>query len=246
MRILITGGSSEIGQAIAKRFARPGNEIFYTASSPKTLEVCEKAYTEAKIPARGLVLRLDRTSEPSAEATALLEKGVDALILNAASAVRKLRPFHLTSARDLEDSIDQNVLGNARLIQAVLPGMVKRKFGRLVFISSVAVAMGAPRYGVYSLTKGALEALFLNLAVDYGPCDILSNVVRPGTIRTERTRRFWSKPGYVEKLSSIIPQGRMGLPAEVAEALDPLLSETSYINGSILHVSGGFPLVRPG
>jgi 3-oxoacyl-[acyl-carrier protein] reductase len=146
---------------------------------------------------------------------------------------------------EIQSVLSQDVVGNLRLLQAVLPGMIERRFGRLVLISSMTVPMGSGRYGLYSLSKGALESLFLNLAVDYGSYNILSNIVRPGTIRTQRTKRFWSREKYVEKVNAFIPQGAMGTPAQVAEALDPLLSATSYMNGSVVAVSGGLPLVRP-
>jgi 3-oxoacyl-[acyl-carrier protein] reductase len=245
MRILITGGSSQIGTAIAERNIRKGNQVVYTCSSEESLKETEEVYRARKIKAKGIVLKLDGSDGGFGGAfDGELAAGIDALILNAASAVKKLRVFHETDFGVVRDSVEQNILGNVRLIQAVLPSMVERKLGRIVFISSVTVCMGTGRYGVYNLTKGAIEALLLNLAVDYGQHNVLSNIVRPGTIKTERTKRFWSREKYVERIGAIIPQGRMGTPEQVAESLDPLLSETSYMNGSIVTVSGGFPFFR--
>ena len=79
------------------------------------------------------------------------------------------------------------------------------------------VSSGTSRHGLYCMTKSAMEALFLNLAVDYGRHNVLANVLRPGIVRTERTKRFWRRPSYQEKANRMIPQGKLGEPAQIAE-----------------------------
>ena len=82
------------------------------------------------------------------------------------------------------------------------------------------------------------------MAVDYSANNILSNIVRVGLIKTSRTEQFWKRPAYQEKMAQINPQGMMGEAAQVAEAMDPLLSKTSFMTGSVVTVSGGLPLMR--
>lgn len=236
MKILITGGSSEIAMAIARGRAEQGNKITVTASSAESLERTLEAYEKAKIKTKGLVFDLENPSGSF--------DGFDALVLNAASRTVKLRKFTDWSEAEGAKYLRTNIDGNLWLLRHVIPGMQKRKFGRVVFISSLSAVQGTSRFAYYCAVKSALEGLFLNLAVDYGEENIYFNIVRPGIIATERTKRFWKRSHYLEKTKEIIPAGALGKPEQVAEALAPLLSPTSYMNGSVLTVSGGLPLLR--
>jgi 3-oxoacyl-[acyl-carrier protein] reductase len=122
--------------------------------------------------------------------------------------------------------------------------MVERKFGRVVFVSSLSVAQGTSRFPYYCAAKSALEGLFINLGVDYGEHNVFFNIVRPGIIATERTKRFWKRSHYLKTLEKVIPVMKLGQAPQVAEALDPLLSPTGYMNGSTITVSGGLPMLR--
>jgi 3-oxoacyl-[acyl-carrier protein] reductase len=241
MKILITGGSSEIGQAIAKRRHGLGDEIYFTSSSEAHLDNSHKTFSQMGIPAKGFLFDFN---EPSAADPNLFKLPIDALVLNAFGKNPKLTRFHELSAEVVRSYFDGNISGNAHLVWRFLPGMVERKFGRLVYVSSLSAMTGTSRYPVYCAAKAALEGLFLNLAVDYGEFNILSNIVRPGVIATERTKRLWSKTYYVDKITEVIPTKQVGTPDQVAEVVNPLLSPTSYMNGSTVTVSGGLPMVR--
>ncbi|WP_133128317.1 SDR family NAD(P)-dependent oxidoreductase [Legionella nagasakiensis] len=244
MNILITGGSSEIAEAIARRRIAMGDHIMITCSSEKTLEQTLQHYQERNLSVTGFVynFRCPERSEQVLQDT--LKNQIDALILNAFTRVTRFRRLHELPVETIEDYIAINLKGNIWLIHYLLPMMLKHHFGRLIFISSVSSIAGTSGYGAYCTAKAALEGLFLNLAVDYSADNILANIVRAGLFKTERTRKFWSQPGYQEKMAKIIPQGCMGEPQQIAEALDPLLSSSTYMTGSILTVSGGLPLIR--
>jgi NAD(P)-dependent dehydrogenase (short-subunit alcohol dehydrogenase family) len=80
--------------------------------------------------------------------------------------------------------------------------------------------------------------------VDYGADNVLANIVRLGIFRTPRTEEFWTREKYARRAMAVIPQGGLGDPGSIPEAIHPLLCANQYINGSILTISGGLPLVK--
>lgn len=243
MNLLITGGSSDLAQAIAKRRYQLGDRLIITGSSPASLDKTLTLYQQQGMPAKGFVYDFAQPEACESELQTILQEPIDGLVLNAFTRVTQLRKFHAQPYAGIREYLDQNIHGNLWLIHRLLPMMSSNQFGRLVLISSLATIVGTSRYPAYCAAKAALEGLFYNLAVDYSGKNILSNIVRVGLIKTSRTEQFWKNTTYQEKVSSIIPQGKMGEPAQVAEALDPLLSATSFMTGSVVTVSGGLPLM---
>ena len=190
MKVFITGGSSEIAQGIIKRLFSKGHDILTTSSSKENMSEVENVYKKLNIPVRVIHHNLSESSLTTELSEYLLNE-CEVLILNAASKVEKLKLFHHMKSEELSKSIDGDILGNCLLIQKSLEGMVDRKFGRIIFISSTASNMGTSRYGLYCLTKNAIEGLINNLSIDYGKHNILSNTISPGLMQTERTKRFW-------------------------------------------------------
>jgi 3-oxoacyl-[acyl-carrier protein] reductase len=243
VRILITGGNSSIAQALAIDRLVRGDEVILTASSDASRETLLDTCSHRSISASCAVFDL-RHPETCSTGFGECLQTIDGLILNAATRVRVLDRFHELPGDEVDAAIDSDIKGNLFLLRRVLPGMAKRRFGRIVFVSSVSVVMGTARYGVYCLTKSALEGLMLNLAVDYGGCNVLSNVVRLGLFKTRRTERFWRREKYARAASLLVPQGTLGEVSALPEAIHPLLSATQYINGSVVTVSGGLPLLK--
>lgn len=243
MNLLITGGSSDIAQAVAKRRIGMGDNIIITASSEQSLSQTLESYQQKNMKVSGFVYDFSQPESCEKDLEALLQNPLDGLILNAFTRVSQLRKLHALPFNAIRTYIDQNINGNIWLIQKILSSMLLNKMGRLVLISSLSSVTGTSRYPAYCAAKAALEGLFLNLAVDYSSKNILSNILRVGLIKTSRTEQFWKNPLYQEKVSKIIPQGTMGEPSQVAEAMDPLLSKTSFMTGSVLTVSGGLPLM---
>lgn len=245
MRVLITGGSSDIAQEIAKRRLELGDEILVSCSTERSLKKTIEKYQAQDLKVEGFIYQFNSQSLDQ-NATKLLEqKPIDAVVLNAFSRVPTFRRIHEVAYPKAQKYINDNVMGNLWLMQYLLNQMVQQQFGRVVLISSVSATMGTSLYGVYCAAKAALEGLILNIAVDYGQDNILANIVRAGLFKTSRTKMFWSREAYQQKVSSIIPQGCMGEPEQLALSLDPLLAKNSYMTGSILTVSGGMPLINP-
>jgi len=244
MRVLITGGSSEIGRSIVRRRLALGDEVFVTASSEPSLAETLARYEAEGLKLRGLVLDLAAPAASEPAMAQLLGEGLQGLVLNAWTRRPPLHRFHELPQEALEADVHANLMGNLWLLRRVLPAMVEARCGRIVFISSVSTVSGTGRYGAYVLCKSALEGLVRNLAVDYGEFNVLSNTVRLGIFKTERTKKYWSRPHYVERMSAVIPEGALGEPEHVGEVLDPLLSAHQYINGAVLDVTGGLPMFR--
>lgn len=242
MRVLITGGRSHIGCAIAARRVERGDDVVITASSAASLPQALGQLAEHGHQARGIVFDLAQPEASSDAIDALLRDGVDALVLNAWTRRPPVRRFHELPMTSLADDVQRNVLGNCWLVQRILPGMLQRGFGRVVFVSSVSTALGTARYSGYVLGKSAIEGLMRSLAVEYGARNVLANTVRLGIFKTDRTRRFWGDASYVARMSALIPSGALGEPHQVGAVLDPLLAEDQYVNGAIIDVSGGLPM----
>jgi 3-oxoacyl-[acyl-carrier protein] reductase len=241
MRVLITGGRSDIAQSMTKMLNSQGHQVFVTASNAESASEVQEIY---KKKATTLLFNLRNYAEPNTEFSEELNKGFDILILNAATKVKKLKLFHHFTMDEINKNIQSNIQGNVWLIQQLLPSMIEKKFGRILFISSIAANTGTSRYGAYCLTKNALEGLMLNLAVDYAKHGIYSNILRPGVIKTERTKRFWSKESYIEKVTNFIPAKKLGEAHHIAKAAMPMIDEDSYLNGAVLNVGGGLPLIK--
>jgi 3-oxoacyl-[acyl-carrier protein] reductase len=244
MNLLITGGSSDIAQAIAKRRIQAGDKIIITCSSEQSLIQTLEHYQQQKMTVTGFVYNFSDPQACEQDLATILHEPIGGLILNAFTRVTQLRKLHALPYNAVRQYIDHNLHGNIWLIHRLLPSMLANKFGRLLFVSSLSSITGTSRYSAYCTAKAALEGLFLNLAVDYSANNILANILRVGLIKTSRTKQFWSKPPYQEKMAQIIPQGIMGEPEQVAEAIDPLLSKNSFMTGSVVTVSGGLPLMR--
>ena len=241
MRTLVTGGRSEMGLAIAKKRKAMGDEVLVTASSEVTLEEAQKIYSPL-----GIEVALFNLTEPAKGSESLLEwcrRGVEGVVFNAAPETRVLKRLHEFEESEIRAALDAHFIGNFWLLKAVLPAMMQQKFGRLVFISSMTV-YGSSRYPAYALCKSGLEGLFVNVAVDYGEFNITANILRPGFIATKRTERFWKRSDYLKKVADLIPMRRLGQAEDVAEAIQPMLSSTCYMNGATVNCGGGIPSVR--
>lgn len=245
MRVLITGGSSDIALAIAKRRIALGDDVVITCSSEQSLKNTLIKYQEQELQVEGIVYSFEEPHLDEAATQLIDEKGIDAIILNAFSRMPAYKKIHELPIELINQYISQNIQGNIWLVHHLLPSMITKQFGRIVFISSLSAQTGTSLYGIYCTAKAAIEGFILNLAVDYGTENILANIVRAGLFKTNRTKIFWQRVNYQEKIAALIPQGKMGEPTQLAESLDPLLSVSSYITGSIMTVSGGLPMIGP-
>jgi acetoacetyl-CoA reductase len=169
---------------------------------------------------------------------------IDAVVSNAAITTT-IAPAHRMTEEQWRRDIDVNLTGAFRVVQACLPGMRERGYGRIVAISSGAATGGLPGQVAYSASKAGLLGMVLTLATEGTRHGITANAVLPGMIATELALAM---PAHVrERVLAALPMGRMGEPAEVAHAVSFLCSEqAAYVTGQAIGVDGGFGLNQLG
>ena len=232
---LITGGSRGIGAAAVRAFARAGFRaaFFYRADESAAQAVARETGAAA---IRCDVSDPGRVREACREAERTLGH-IDALVNNAGIAQQKL----LTDITD-EDwrrMLDVNLSGAFYVTRTVLPGMISRKRGSIVYVSSIWGQVGASCEAHYSAAKAGLIGLTRALAKEVGPSGVTVNCVCPGVIQTDMLGGF--TPGDLKALAEETPLGRLGTPQEVAAAILWLCrEEAAFVTGQVIGVGGGF------
>jgi 3-oxoacyl-[acyl-carrier protein] reductase len=247
--VLVTGASRGIGRGIALAFAREGDDVVvnYRADrdgTQRTLRLIEK---EGRGSATAFRVDIGRPDD----ARRLVDQietdiGPIAVLVNNAAA------FDRSYFLDVhEAAFDQlfavNVRGLFFLSQAVAGRMVERKTGTIVNLSSILAQEGVPYRTVYCATKGAIESLTRAMALDLAEHGIRVNAVAPGFIDTEALRSGLPGDDFPLRVESYTPLGRLGQPADIAEAVVFLASErAAFITGQILNVDGGITAKEAG
>lgn len=240
--VIITGASGGIGSAAAILFAEKGWNVvmnyFRSAESAKMLasSLASRGYSVmpcfADITDRSHVERMIYDAE-------MRFGRIDALVNNAGIAQQKL--FTDITDRDFDKMLDVNLKGPFLCSQAVLPGMIHQKSGKIVNISSVWGVIGASCEVHYSAAKAGIIGLTKALAKEVAPSGIQVNCIAPGIIETPMNNNLTS-----DELSAFvdeIPLGRMGEAREVAELIYFLCSENSdYITGQVISQDGGIAI----
>ena len=224
MKILITGANSQITQAVESHFEN--HEVITTTSTKATSSTVNFNLSNAAVDVSNL------------------PKHIDVLILNAATYTPPRRKLHEMQLDKISQTINADLVGNLILLHHYLPQMIEKKFGRIIFISSISTITGTSKYPIYIACKAALEGVIKNIVVDYSSYGITANTIQLGLFKTERTKHYWDNPAYENKVNEIIPSGRMGNPQDINPVIQAII-ESSYLNGSVITLSGGFPLFAP-
>ena len=244
---VITGGGGGIGGATCRRFAQDGAKV---AVLVLNLDAAEKIAGEIRS-AGGAAEAIrcdiaDRKSVDAAIATTTDKLGpVDILVNNAGWDIFK--PFTKSEPGEWERLIAINLTGALHMHHAVLPGMVERRYGRIVNIASDAARVGSSGEAVYAACKGGLVAFSKTLAREHARHGITVNVVCPGPTDTALLAGVTSGAANPEKLieafTKAIPLGRLGKPDDLAGAIAFFGSDDAgFITGQVLSVSGGLTM----
>jgi 3-oxoacyl-[acyl-carrier protein] reductase len=226
---LVTGASRGIGQAIAEQLAKDGAKVIGTSTS---------AEGARKIPGLGKVLDVRK----AAECDRLIEEiqkehGDIAILVNNAGITRDNLALRMKDA-EFDEVIDTNLRAVFRLSRAVMRGMMKARWGRIINITSVVGASGNAGQANYAAAKAAVVGMTKSLARELGSRNITVNCVAPGFIDTDMTRALSEEQRMA--LLGQIPLGRLGTPQDVASAVTYLASPVAgYVTGAVLHVNGG-------
>ncbi len=235
---LVTGATRGIGRAIALALAREGANVVGTATGDEGAGAIT-AYLKAE-GCRGEGIRLDVADGTAIEAAVagVSERvGAIAILVNNAGITRDNLLLRMKDD-DWDAIMEVNLKAAYRLSKAVLRGMMKARFGRIINIGSVVGTSGNAGQANYAAAKAALVGFTKSLAQEVGSRSITVNCVAPGFIDTDMTRALTA--AQREQLLARIPLGRLGLPDDVAHAVAFLASnEAGYITGATLHVNGG-------
>jgi len=238
---LVTGASQGIGRAIALALAQDGAIVVCAARNREKLQAVAAEITAAG--GRALALEMDMTSEESIKSgvkQVLAQFGKLDILVNNAGLTRDQLAMRMSRA-DWDVVIQTNLTAAFLLSQAVLPGMIRGRWGRMVNIASVVGLSGNPGQANYVASKAGLIGLTKSLALEVASRNITVNAVAPGFIATAMTAAL--PEAAQTKLLDRIPLGRIGSEAEVAAAVRFLASEAaSYITGETLSVNGGLYL----
>ena len=234
----VTGASQGIGRECALSLARAGARVVAGARSAEKLADLVSEIQSAG--GEALAVELDVTSAESVKnAFAAAEKAfgpVEILVNNA--GVTKDGLAMRMSPEAWSEVMDTNLTGAFRCIQAVMRGMMKARWGRIINISSVVGLSGNPGQANYVSSKAGLIGLTKSLSQELGSRNITVNAVAPGFIETAMTQALGDDAR--EAIASKIPLGRIGAPSEIAHAVCFLAAdEAGYITGHTLSVNGG-------
>lgn len=239
--VLITGGSRGIGAAAVLAFAREGYDVAFTWNHHGSAAEQILAKARQIAPDRQFLALCADAADPAQVAMAVRRAeqelgGLQVLVCNAGIAQQKL--FTDTSDEDWRRIMSVDLDGAFYACRAALPGMIHRKYGRILLVSSMWGQTGGSCEVAYSAAKAGLIGLGKALAKEEGPSGITVNVVAPGVIDTDMMAGFSEEDRAA--LAEETPVGRLGTPQEIARTLVFLADEASgYITGQVIGQNGG-------
>lgn len=235
---LVTGASRGIGAAIASQLGAAGAIVIGTATSESGASKITERLQAAGIRGAGKVLNVTDPESVAALLASIQEEfGAPAILVNNAG-ITKDNLLMRMSDEEWFDVVNTNLSAVFRLSKAVLRGMMKARWGRIINISSVVGAMGNPGQSNYAATKAGVAGFARSLAAEIGSRGITVNTVAPGFIDTDMTKVLSEE--QKQGLLSKIPLGRLGKPEEIAAVVGFLASDAGgYVSGETIHVNGG-------
>ena len=236
--VLVTGASRGIGRAIALTLGNAGATVIGTATSDEGASNITKIFAENNILGKGMMLNVtdnEQISELLKNITADYGS-VDILINNA--GITRDNILVRMKEDDWDDIINTNLSSVYKMSKAVLRGMIKKRSGRIISITSVVGAMGNAGQSNYAASKAGIMGFTKSLAREVGVRGITVNAIAPGFIETDMTDKLPENQKLA--LASQIPMARLGTVDEIAKTALFLADESgSYITAQTLHVNGG-------
>ncbi|MBW2028697.1 MAG: glucose 1-dehydrogenase [Deltaproteobacteria bacterium] len=244
---IITGAGSGMGRADSLLFAREGAKVVVNDINQKNIDGVVKEIEGAGGEALGYKADVTKMDEVEAmvEETVKRYGKVDILVSNA--GWDELRPFLHTDRGFWDKILNLNLLGHMNCVKAVLPHMLKNKYGKIVTIGSDAGRLGNPMEAPYAAAKGGVIAFTKTIAREFGRANITANCVCPGITETPLAEQMISAIPEKEKalkmmetVRKVTPMGRLAKPEDVAGAVIFFASDdSSFVTGQVISVSGG-------
>ena len=236
--VLVTGATRGIGKAIALNLGGAGATVIGTATTEVGAKNVSKMFNDNKISGKGIVLDVTDNDQISNIVDSIGEDygAVDILVNNA--GITRDNILLRMKEDEWQDIINTNLSSIYKMSKSVLRGMIKKRSGRIISITSVVGVMGNAGQSNYAAAKAGIIGFTKSLAREVGVRGITVNAIAPGFIETDMTNGLPND--QKEFLVSQIPMGRLGTVDEVAQAVLFLAGDSgSYITGQTLHVNGG-------
>lgn len=239
MLVIVTGGSSGIGFAVAKKFLLEGHTVIITGKNESKLSDAEKQLGDNCI---ALTYNMEDPSRATEFIRDIAERFgiIDVLVNNA--GINQKKPLTEVSDEEYRKVVTVNQMSLFSITREVVRQMQRQESGgSIVNISSMAAHYGLPKVIAYTATKTAVEGMTRAMAVELASSGIRVNCVAPGFIRTAMTAKALNDdPDRMNRVMSRTPMNKMGVPEDVAEAVYFLSSDAaSFITGETLKVDGG-------
>src|SRR5471032_106082 len=237
---LVTGASGGIGGAIAKALHANGATVVLSGTRQEALDA-----VKAELGSRAFIAQANLSDTASVEALPKAAEEaagspIDIMVNNA--GITRDNLFLRMKDEEWDQVLAVNLTAAFRLSRAVLRGMMKKRWGRIIQITSVVGATGNPGQGNYAAAKAGLVGMSKSLAAEVASRNITVNAVAPGFIATAMTDVLTD--AQKETISQRIPAGRMGNPAEIAAAVVYLASpEAAYVTGETIQINGGMAMI---
>lgn len=237
---LVTGASGGLGQAIARHLHQQGARVVLSGTKIAALEALQQELGEGSFVVAANLSEPTGPAELLKQAEEQLGAGLDILINNA-GLTRDGLALRMKD-EDWQAVLDVNLTAAFRLIRAAMRGMMSRRWGRIVNITSVVGVTGNGGQANYAASKAGLIGMSKSLAQEMAPRGITVNCVAPGFIQTAMTDVLTDD--QKQKIMGVIPCGAMGKPEDIAAACVYLASEEArYVTGQTLHVNGGMAMI---
>ena len=236
---LVTGATGGIGGAIARGLHRQGAIVALSGTRREALDQLASELNE-----RVHVLPCNLADKEQVEA--LVPKAEEVMgkldILVANAGVTKDNLFVQLRDEDWDSVININLTATFRLSRAAMKTMMRRRFGRIIGITSVVGVTGNPGQGNYTAAKAGMIGMMKSIAAEYAKRNVTANCIAPGFIASPMTDKLNDKQR--EAILQMVPSGRLGTGDDIASAVIYLASdEASYVTGQTLHVNGGMAMI---
>ena len=236
--VLVTGATRGIGKAISLTLGNSGATVIGTATTESGADNISKVFADSKISGKGMKLDVTDNEQVSNLVKDIGEDfgSVDILVNNA--GITRDNILLRMKEDEWEDIINTNLSSIYKMSKSVLRGMIKKRSGRIISITSVVGAMGNAGQSNYGAAKAGIIGFTKSLAREVGVRGVTVNAIAPGFIETDMTDSLPDE--QKEALAGQIPMGRLGTADEVAQVVLFLAGESgSYITAQTIHVNGG-------
>ena len=236
---LVTGATGALGEATARALHRQGATVAISGTRREVLDTLA-----ASLGDRGHVLPCDLGEKEQVEALVPdCEKAMGQLdILVANAGMNRDNLFVQLRDEDWDRVIAINLTATFRLTRAAVARMLRRRWGRIIGISSIVGFTGNPGQGNYTASKAGMVGMLKSVAAEYARRNITANCIAPGIIASAMTEKLNEKQR--EAIMGRVPMARLGTPQDIASAAVYLASEeAAYVTGQTIHVNGGMAMI---